>query len=280
MDPNARTFDLGSDKYRLARPTYPVGLYEALAGLCPGRVRAWDCGCGNGQVASDLVSHLDRIEATDISENQIQNAHQDPRIRYSVQRSEATDFPADHFDLVCAAQCLHWFDLPAFFAEVGRVLKPGGVFACWGYGFFSVDPAVDALLRDRLLDPIAPYWSPRSKLLHDGYREVEFPFEKIRLPELEMVVSWTGEQLLEYLSTWSAVKRLDEINGTSILDAVRRELPRHWAPGTAKDVRMDFFAYARRKHGGPVPTGETDSIRSYRGFMDREGDLEGMRMDG
>jgi hypothetical protein len=80
MDPNARTFDLGSDKYRLARPRYPAGLYEALAGLCPGLVRAWDCGCGNGQVASDLVTHFDRVEASDISENQIQNAHQDPKI--------------------------------------------------------------------------------------------------------------------------------------------------------------------------------------------------------
>lgn len=34
-------------------------------------------------------------------------------------------------DLVTAASALHWFDLPAFYREVRRVLKPHGCLAAW-----------------------------------------------------------------------------------------------------------------------------------------------------
>ena len=44
-------------------------------------------------------------------------------------------------DLVTVAQALHWFDIQAFFSEVKRVLKNGGVLAAWTYGLLEVNPA-------------------------------------------------------------------------------------------------------------------------------------------
>jgi len=35
-------------------------------------------------------------------------------------------------DLILVVEALHWFNLEAFFAEVGRVLRPGGVLAVLG----------------------------------------------------------------------------------------------------------------------------------------------------
>lgn len=36
-------------------------------------------------------------------------------------------------DLVTVGMAVHWFQLDEFWAEVGRVLRPGGVLAIYGY---------------------------------------------------------------------------------------------------------------------------------------------------
>jgi hypothetical protein len=50
-----------------------------------------------------------------------------PSVHYSVQPAEATTFASASFDAVCVAQALHWFDIERFYAEVRRVLRPGGI---------------------------------------------------------------------------------------------------------------------------------------------------------
>ena len=81
---------------------------------------AWDCACGNGQVARHLVKFFQSVEASDMSENQIEHAYRHERINYSVQKSESTVFPDSCFDLICVAEAIHWFDIPKFYDEVRR----------------------------------------------------------------------------------------------------------------------------------------------------------------
>lgn len=61
-------------------------------------------------------------------------------VRYGVATAEnfAEDLQlADSsVDLVTVAQAVHWFDMPAFYNQCRRVLKPDGVLAAWGYGLF------------------------------------------------------------------------------------------------------------------------------------------------
>ncbi len=246
MDPNAQTFNSKSDQYQSARPRYPQELYEILNAQCSVHQNAWDCGCGNGQVAIDLVEVFQQVEASDINENQIRAAIAHPRIRYTVQKSEATDYADASFDAVCAAQCMHWFDLDRFFAEAKRVLKKEGIFACWGYGFFKTEPDLDRVLAQQLLEKIDPYWSDRNRLLCSGYQGVEFPFEPMDCPPVAMVMPWTLNELLEYLSTWSAVKLYDNAQGTAIMDNVRRELTARFDLECQYSVAMDFFVYMGR----------------------------------
>lgn len=247
MDPNARSFNLASDQYQSGRPRYPKTLYGILGRHCRGHALAWDCGCGNGQVAIDLAQHFKNVEASDINENQIAHSFAHPRIRYTVQNSEQTDFASASFDAICVAQCLHWFDLPAFFAEANRVLKKDGVFACFGYSFFHIEAALDAFFAKELLHPIDPYWSEKNRLLHRGYRDIQFPFQPLRCPEISMTMEWTLDELLSYLSTWSAVKLYDEANQATIIADARAKLSERFAMETVYNVRMDFFAYMGRK---------------------------------
>jgi ubiquinone/menaquinone biosynthesis C-methylase UbiE len=55
-------------------------------------------------------------------------------IEYSVQRAEKTSFPDDTFHLITVAQAIHWFDFDAFYKEVHRTIRSGGVLAVIGYG--------------------------------------------------------------------------------------------------------------------------------------------------
>ena len=54
---------------------------------------------------------------------------EDAAVRFSDGTAEALDLPDAKTDLIFVGQALHWFDRPAFYAEAGRVLKPGGVVA-------------------------------------------------------------------------------------------------------------------------------------------------------
>jgi len=58
---------------------------------------------------------------------------------------------------------LHWFDLDRFYAEVRRVLQPGGVLAAWSYGLILIDPAVDAAVRTFYEERVGRYWPPERR---------------------------------------------------------------------------------------------------------------------
>jgi ubiquinone/menaquinone biosynthesis C-methylase UbiE len=45
-----------------------------------------------------------------------------PNIHYSISPAEIIIFPDNYFDIVCAAQAAHWFNLPVFYKEAERIL--------------------------------------------------------------------------------------------------------------------------------------------------------------
>src|SRR5437870_2220979 len=108
-------FSTQSHLYARFRPAYPRKFFDFLLSVIPGRERAWDCGTGNGQVAAELSKNFHAVYATDISENQIKNAARLPNIFYTLQPAEHTAFPDATFDLVTAAQAVHWFNFAEFY---------------------------------------------------------------------------------------------------------------------------------------------------------------------
>jgi ubiquinone/menaquinone biosynthesis C-methylase UbiE len=235
--------DLFSEKsaaYAQARPTYPDALFKFVAGVAPGRDRAWDCATGNGQAAIGLSRHFRAVEATDASEQQVANAIAANGVRYSVQPAERTGFAPGSFDAVCVAQALHWFDLDRFYAEVRRVLKPGGVIAAWGYGWTRTSPAVDEALERHLLAKIKPYWPAQNAQLVAGYRTIAFPFEPIETPNFRIEVRWTLAQFLAYVGTWTATRRYVAEHGRRVLDETAEVLAAAWGDEEARTVVMDL----------------------------------------
>ncbi|WP_310481665.1 class I SAM-dependent methyltransferase [Chamaesiphon sp. VAR_48_metabat_403] len=242
--------DLFSDKsdlYAAARPQYPKDLYEFLASCTSPRKRAWDCGAGNGQSSISLVEYFSEVYATDASEQQIANAIQKKCVFYSIQPGEKTRFANDYFDIVTVAQALHWFNLDRFWPEVTRVLRSGGIFAAWGYDWFSISPEIDDVIKESILDVIAPYWSPRAHLVWDGYRDVGFPFEPISVPPMTMKVLWNLSELLNYLRTWSATRQCVQQQGTEFFEIFSKRLLNVWGQAEErKEIIMNFHIIAGR----------------------------------
>lgn len=193
--------------YAAARPGYPADLFDWLTSITEPLQLAWDVGCGNGQAATALGERLIAVQATDPSAEQIAAARVHPGVRYLVEPAESSSLPDDSVDLITIAQALHWFDHPRFFAEAQRVLRPGGVIAAWCYGLCGVTARVDRVFAHLYEDVLGPYWPPERRLVESGYRELDFPFEEIRPPLLEMRCDWTLPQYLAYLSSWSASQR-------------------------------------------------------------------------
>jgi SAM-dependent methyltransferase len=221
-------FSTRSPGYAAFRPGYPAELFAYLAGQTPGHDLAWDCASGSGQAARGLAAHYARVWATDASATQIEAAVPHVRVEYRVAPADASGLPDHSIDLVTAAQAAHWFDLPAFYAEVRRVLKPGGLLAIWCYERLSIEPALDRIVEDFYAGLLDPWWPPERRLVESGYRELDFPFAELPAPAIPMTATWTLDQLLGYFSTWSALKAYQQGTGLDPLPALRERLAAAW----------------------------------------------------
>jgi ubiquinone/menaquinone biosynthesis C-methylase UbiE len=222
-------FSQVSSLYADFRPQYPSQLFDYLAEFAPGRSLVWDCAAGNGQATVDLVRRFDRVIATDASAEQIAAAKPQANVEYRVAPAEQSGLPDTCADLVTVAQALHWFDLPRFYAEARRVLRPGGVLAVWAYGIHAVeDQAINEIVQDYYGNVVGPYWPPERKLVEEGYRTLPFPFAEVQPPHFEMQTRWTLDQLLGYFSTWSATNRFIKARGENPLKPLAESLRRAW----------------------------------------------------
>lgn len=233
--------------YASFRPEYPAGLYDYILSIVPERDAAWDCGTGNGQVAAALAPFFATVYASDISAAQLQHARQRDNIMYSKQAAEHTDFPAACFDLIVVAQAIHWFDFEQFYAEAGRVLKPGAVLVVTGYGLLQVDPATDALLQHFYTDIVGPYWDPERRYIDEAYKTIPFPLDELQAPGLVHALVWTREQLQGYLNTWSAVQHYIKDKGHNPVTLISGELDTLWPHGVEKRVCFPILLRAGRK---------------------------------
>ena len=112
---------------------------RALAGDVDG-LDTLDLGCGTGAMSELLGPAGARVTAVDLAPHMVAVARERLAgvpgiVGVEVMDAQALDLPDASFDLVVAALSLMFCpDHPAAFAEVHRVLRPGGrlVMACWG----------------------------------------------------------------------------------------------------------------------------------------------------
>ncbi|KAJ3159636.1 hypothetical protein HDU86_001645 [Geranomyces michiganensis] len=214
-----------ANAYRSFRPEYSPAFYKALLGYHKGaRDTAIDVGTGTLQVANAVAKHFAVVNATDPSEAmKSASANLPPNVTVRVASAESLPFPDASADIVVAGQAAHWFNLPKFYAEAHRVLKPNGTVAVWSYGFcsFPKHPRVSEMFRDFAVgeEPgqLGPYWEPGRQIVDEKYPGFEDVARTAGFQDLERW-DYPGKEgaLIErnfsvntfqaYLKTWSAYK--------------------------------------------------------------------------
>ncbi len=230
-------FSARSTDYAKFRPTYPDALFQYLVKLTPAQKLAWDCGTGSGQAAVILARYFDKVVATDSSESQLENVVRHPQIEYHQATAERSNLDDKCADLITVAQAFHWFNPHDFFREARRVGKPGSILAFWCYGLANITPDIDAIVW-RLYDGIlGSYWEAERKLVEEGYRNVEIPFEEIKGPTFDMTADWSLDHLIGYLGTWSALQKYIKLNTTNPLETIFAELKMAWGTADRRSVK-------------------------------------------
>jgi SAM-dependent methyltransferase len=237
-------FSARAANYAAFRPRYPDALFSWLATLVRQHERAWDAGTGNGQAAVALAAHFKDVIATDASGPQISQAEPRGRVRYAVGREAASGLAPSSCDLVTAAQALHWFDIPAFFAEARRVLRPDGAIAVWTYAQPAMDDSACDQVLQRYVQKMNPWWPPERAMVNEGYRGIEFPFAEVDPPKLEVELEVTREALLGYLRTWSAHGRFVAAERADPVDDVARDLASAWTGDGPRRLHWPLFVRA------------------------------------
>lgn len=243
-------FSSAAAGYAAHRPTYPRELAEALGSLSPTRQRAWDAGCGSGQLSIVLAEVFETVAATDASAAQIASATPHPRVRYTVAPAEASGLEDRSVDCAVAAQAAHWFDLDRYYGEVRRVAKPGGLVALVTYNIMRVTDEVDWAVLEFYAGPLEKHWPPERRLVEEGYRSLPFPFPEVKPPALELRQRWSFAQMVGYVGTWSAVQSLRRAGGQAELERFASNLQAAWGdPELLRDVRWPLTLRLGRVEG-------------------------------
>jgi ubiquinone/menaquinone biosynthesis C-methylase UbiE len=117
--------------YAVARRAYDR--YGSLVREGADGLRVLEYGCGPGSESVALARAGARVHGIDISPVAIEmarvaakDAGVGDRCRFDVMNAEALALDDESFDRVCGSGILHHLDLSRAFAEVARVLAPGG----------------------------------------------------------------------------------------------------------------------------------------------------------
>jgi SAM-dependent methyltransferase len=121
------------DRYHL-RPPYPQALIDTLVELAADPPRAaLDVGTGTGELARQLVDHVGRVDAVDLSRAMIARGRalpggDHPRLRWILGAVE--DEPLDPpYALIMGGSSMHWLDWDRAFPLFATLLSPQGMVA-------------------------------------------------------------------------------------------------------------------------------------------------------
>jgi ubiquinone/menaquinone biosynthesis C-methylase UbiE len=127
------------------RPPYPPEVFSILEEVMIDEPRiVLDLGCGTGDIARNLVSRTERIDAVDPSTKMLTYAQTlpggaDPRINWINATAEEFDYPAA-YTLAVTAESLHWMEWYVVLPKIGRALSEHGRLAIVGGRRFTAMP--------------------------------------------------------------------------------------------------------------------------------------------
>ena len=203
-------FDFGkvSDEYAKYRDIYPKSMYDKLISFGIGKQgqNILDLGSGTAVLPINLYHTGANFTSTDISENQIAYGQKlaeqkGMNINFKVCSAENTGFESNHFDVVTAVQCFHYFDSEKAAKEIHRVLKSNGLFCKI---FMDWLPYEDEKIfeMEQLVLKYNPHWKG------GGFKQYQYSFPEWAKNRFhEGTMAWQDKKL-----SWSGCKPVPRKN--------------------------------------------------------------------
>ncbi len=236
----ARSFDTIAELYERVRPGYPNALFDdlmSLAGIRSGS-RVLEIGCGTGKATRSLASRGLRIVALDPGAHLLRVAAAalggSPQIEWVESTFEDWEPPAQRFQLVVAAQCIHWIDPEVAFRKPADALEPGGTFAVFG----NVRTPLASALHSDLIEVYRRLAPQLAGLIAEQWYAndtdpVPKAFERCRRfgPVTRRVYRWAlrydAQSYTDLLRSQSAHQILPEKTREALLEAVATTVEQH-----------------------------------------------------
>jgi len=164
-----------AERYDAARPRPPEALLDLLSRLAAVERPRLVVDLGSGTGLSTNIWSGRSGEAVGVEPNPDMRAQAVPLpgVRFVDGLSSDTGLPDECADIVTVSQALHWMEPEPTFAEVARILRPGGVFAAYDNDWPpTVHPEIDAAF-DAVLDRV------------DEHRESRWAWKTTHLERME-----------------------------------------------------------------------------------------------
>ncbi|HET7506532.1 MAG TPA: class I SAM-dependent methyltransferase [Kofleriaceae bacterium] len=209
IDEARRTaFDRMAELYDAARPSYPVALVDdVLARAAPRRIL--EIGAGTGKATVLFARAGCELVALEPGANLAATLRRNVAGLPQVTVEEATfeAYAGGGFDLVYAAQALHWIDPAVRYTKAAELLRPGGALAAIRNETQVTEPALQ-----RRLDAAYERWFPegprRNEIANVERRWVDEidasgRFGPVHVGRFPWMVSMTTRGFLNLLDSYS-----------------------------------------------------------------------------
>ncbi|MCC5036583.1 class I SAM-dependent methyltransferase [Streptomyces sp. WAC 00631] len=150
-----------------------------------------------------LRDRAHRVVAFDVSPAMLAEAPRFPGAHYLVAAAERIPLRDAAADLATVGAAFHWFDQPAAFAELARVLRPGGQLAVYSDFFLSRIEDIPDFATWFQQTYLPGYPNPRRHGHFDPGAAVAAGFAEVTSEQAEFPVPLTRRQLADFLLSQS-----------------------------------------------------------------------------
>jgi hypothetical protein len=118
--------------------------------------------------------------------------------------------------------------------------------AVWGYGIAGLqhEPA-NRIFQDYYHGMLGEFWPKERRMVEEGYKGIDFPFQEIQAPHFEIRQLWDADHIAGYCASWSATARYRKEKNRDPIPELREKLGRELGEEMV-EIRWPFFARVGR----------------------------------
>ncbi len=244
-------FNRSGELYDRARSGYPEAIAQRLfrhLGMKPG-ARVLELAAGTGKFTEKLMQAGVEITAVEPSrEMRSILSQRSAQIAVVDAVAEALPFPSEYYDFVFAATSYHWFDPELAYAEILRVLKPGGglglIWQSWNQDW---QPEWYTLIRKLMV----PFEAGAPRYKHMKWRapfDREIDFKILQFERREMPVrAVTTAEICDRMLSVSYISALPDLVFLALKREMEKILKEHILKGHVFKMPEEMHLYWTHK---------------------------------